>query len=782
MKLFRFIFTCGLPLCAATMQAQDITFYTPNTVRVVKESTQNAKAEKKSLVVIANPEKVSVKQSKSGSATIYKSSALTVTVQDGKVSFADNKGNLLTSEGNWGFNPIANGPDKGSSKVKQTWNIESDEAIYGVGLLQNGKMSQRGENRRMEQNNLEDYAHFFQSIKGYGIYWDNYSPTRLVTPAEGQAGEVELESEVGKMVDYYFIYGGNADGVIASVRELTGKVPMMPLWTYGYHQSRERYKSQQELLDVVKGYRAAGVPLDGIIQDWQYWGTNYTWNAMEFLNELFPRPQDMVDQVHEMNAHMSISIWQSFGPMTKPYRQLKEKDLLLEFETWPASGLSSWPPRRDYPSGVQCYDVYSAEARDIYWDNLLRLYNMGIDAWWMDSTDPDHTYREGDFDQMTAMGSFRSVRNIFPIMTAEGVYDHQRALSNDKRVFILTRSTFMGQQRIGANTWSGDTQSTWDDFRHQIPLCLNFTLTGSPHVNADIGGFFPGGYNRRGAAQTCHENPGFQELYVRWLQFGLFTPMMRSHGETSRREIWEFGKKGEPIYDAIEKAIKMRYALMPYIYSTSWQVTSNNDSFMRALIMDYAADKNVWDMNDEFMFGRSLLVAPVTQAMYMPERRAWYDEAPDWTEKKEMEVYLPAGNKWYDFATNKLYNGGANVTVDASIDHCPVFVREGSIVPIGPDVQYTSEKPWDDLVICVYAGPKGNFTLYEDEGDNYNYENGVYSTIDFTLKGRKLTIGARKGSFPGMLQNRTFRIMYIDGNTVKGQTVNYNGKAVTVSL
>ncbi|MBQ2104331.1 MAG: DUF5110 domain-containing protein [Bacteroidales bacterium] len=768
MKKIKILVSLLLGLLCASGFAQEVkvTYYSPRIVRVQKSADGKFRTKPSVSVVMAPQAKVSKPEVK---ATVG---------ADGTIIFTDSKGKVLLKEGASSFKAITEGLDKGAWEISQSWALDPDEPIYGLGMLQNGKMSQRGENREMIQSNLEDFQNFFQSIKGYGVFWDNYSPTKIAD--DGTI--LSLSSQVAEDIDYYFIYGGNADGVIASVRELTGKVPMMPLWTYGYHQSRERYKSQQELLDVVKGYRAAGVPLDGIIQDWQYWGTNYTWNAMEFLNELFPRPQDMVDQVHEMNAHMSISIWQSFGPMTKPYRQLKEKDLLLEFETWPASGLSSWPPRRDYPSGVQCYDVYSAEARDIYWDNLLRLYNMGIDAWWMDSTDPDHTYREGDFDQMTAMGSFRSVRNIFPIMTAEGVYDHQRALSNDRRVFILTRSSFMGQQRIGANTWSGDTQSTWDDFRHQIPLCLNFTLTGSPHVNADIGGFFPGGYNRRGAAQTCHENPGFQELYVRWLQFGLFTPMMRSHGETSRREIWEFGKKGEPIYDAIEKAIKMRYALMPYIYSTSWQVTSNNDSFMRALIMDYAADKNVWDMNDEFMFGRSLLVAPVTQAMYMPERRAWYDEAPDWTEKKEMEVYLPAGNKWYDFATNKLYNGGANVTVDASIDHCPVFVREGSIVPIGPDVQYTSEKPWDDLVICVYAGPKGNFTLYEDEGDNYNYENGVYSTIDFTLKGRKLTIGARKGSFPGMLQNRTFRIMYIDGNTVKGQTVNYNGKAVTVSL
>ena len=754
-------------LCAAGFaQEVKVTYYSPEIVRIQKSADGQFRT-KPSVSVTMEPQ-----------AKVAKPAVKATVGADGRVVFTDSKGKVLLTEGASSFKAISEGLDKGAWEVSQSWKLDPDEPIYGIGMLQNGKMNQRGENREMIQSNLEDFQNFFQSIKGYGVFWDNYSPTTIADDGT----TLSLSSQVAEDIDYYFIYGGNADGVIAAVRALTGKVPMMPLWTYGYHQSRERYKSQTELLDVVKGYRAAGVPLDGIIQDWQYWGTNYTWNAMEFLNEQFPRPQDMVDQVHAMNAHMSISIWQSFGPMTKPYRQLKEKGLLLDFETWPASGLSSWPPRRDYPSGVVCYDVYSPEARDIYWDNLLRLYNMGIDAWWMDSTDPDHTYHDGDFDQMTAMGSWRSVRNIFPIMTAEGVYDHQRALSNDRRVFILTRSTFMGQQRIGANTWSGDTQSTWEDYRKQIPLCLNFTLTGSPHVNADIGGFFPGAYNKRGQAQTCSTNPGFQELYVRWLQFGLFTPMMRSHGETSRREIWEFGKKGEPIYDAIEKAIKTRYALMPYIYSTSWQVSANDDSFMRALVMDYAADKNVWDMNDEFMFGRSLLVAPVTEAMYMPEARGWYEESPDWTQKKEMEVYLPAGNKWYDFETNKVYGGGQNVTVDASIDHCPVFVREGSILPIGPDVQYTSEKPWDDLLICVYAGPKGNFTLYEDEGDNYNYENGVYSTIDFTLKGRKLTIGARKGSYPGMLQNRTFRIMYIEGNTVKGQTVNYNGKAVTVNL
>ena len=698
--------------------------------------------------------------------------------EDGLVSFHDASGKFLLSEGSKGsLSPIQEGLDKGLYSVSQAWKLDPDEQIYGVGMLQNGKMNQRGENREMVQNNLEDYANFFQSIKGYGVFWDNYSPT--VIADDGTT--LSLSSQVGEDIDYYFIYGGDADGVVAGMRALSGKVPMLPLWTYGFHQSRERYKSQKELLDVVHGYRNAGVPLDGIIQDWQYWGGNYLWNAMEFLNPEFPDPQGMVDEVHGLGAHMLISIWQSFGPQTKPYRQLAEKDLLLDFLTWPNSGLAEyWPPRMDYPSGVQCYDAYSAEARDIYWNNLRRLYDMNIDAWWMDSTDPDHNYKEGDFDQPTAMGSLRRVRNIYPLMCVEGVYDHQRATGSDKRVFILTRSYFSGQQRTGANTWSGDTWSGWDAFRKQIPLGLNYTLTANPNFNSDIGGFFPAGYNKPGQTQTCAQNPLFQELYVRWLQFGLFNPMMRSHGESSRREIWEFGKPGEPVYEAIAKAIRMRYSLLPYIYSTAWQVSANDDSFMRALVMDFAADPKVRDLGSEYMFGRSLLVAPVTEPLYtQSEAIAWSEVQPDWNAAKSMEVYLPAGAAWYDLRSGVRYAGGQTVTVDASLDSCPVFAKAGSIIPIGPDVQYSSEKPWDNLEIRVFKGADGSFTLYEDEGDNYNYEKGLYSTITFTLKGGKLTIGERSGAFDGMIQNRTFHIVTNDGKTVD---VKYSGKKTTVKI
>lgn len=777
---------------AFTAHAQTVEFYTPRTVRIVKDNGQNV--EKKSLVVVASPEQVKVSQTKQGAATVYKSAALTVTVDNGKVTFADSRGNLLTREGDCAFTPITKGPDTGAFRVKQTFTVDADESIYGIGLLQNGKMSQRGENRRMEQSNLEDFAHFYQTIKGYGIFWDNYSPTHLVTPTEGQAGSIELESEVGKIVDYYFIYGGDADGVIAEMRHLSGSVPMFPLWTYGFHQSRERYKSQNELLEVVHKYRDLKVPFDGIIQDWQYWGSNYNWNAMEFINPEFDRAQEMIDEVHRQNAHMSISIWASFGPETKAFKELKEKGLLLDFQTWPQSGLSQWPPRMDYPSGVRCYDVYSKEARDIYWKNLTRLHKMGIDAWWMDSTDPDQmNLTEEQRDQPTAMGSYRSVRNAFPLMTVGGVYDSQRAVDDTKRVFILTRSYFAGQQRYGANTWSGDIGSSWDSFRKQVPICLNYTLTANPNVNADIGGFFASSYSTQGH-NSATRNPQYQELYVRWMQFGAFTPMMRSHGADVYRELYYFGKQGEPVYDALVDAVKLRYRFLPYIYSQSWQVTKNNDSFMRALFMDFKADKQTWNNNRQYLFGHNVLVCPVIDPLYTQEKivktdpmSGWDKQnlkretyAPvDWTAPKTFSVYLPAGAQWYDYWTNTRLDGGQTVSAAAPLSHAPLYIKAGSILPLGPDVQYANENKFDNLELVVYPGADATFTLYEDEGDNYNYEKGQYSTIQLTWNDRNktLTIGKRNGSFPGMLQSRTFRVKIIGGTE---KTITYIGKSLNV--
>ena len=596
------------------------------------------------------------------------------------------------------------------------------------------------------------------------------------------------------------MYGGSADGVIAEVRALTGDVPMMPLWSYGFMQSKERYKSQEETVGVVKKYRELGIPLDCIIQDWQYWGHNYLWNAMDFQNPTFSRPKDMIDEVHALNARMMISIWSSFGPATKPYRALDKEGLLFDIETWPQSGVDGWPPNMEYPSGVRVYDAYSPKARDIYWEHLNKgIFQLGMDGWWMDSTEPDHfNHKESDFDRQTSLGSYRSVRNAYPLVSVGGVYDHQRALTQDKRVIILTRSGFLGQQRYGSNVWSGDVQSSWDMFRKQITAGLNFSLTGMPHWNSDLGGFFAGSYNTSWGDNSATRNPMYQELYVRWLQFGVFCPMMRSHGADVPREFYWYGKKGEPVYDALVDAVKLRYTLLPYIYSTSWDVTHNRSTFMRALFMDFLGDKQTWNINNAYMFGKAFLVAPVLHAQYTPEvhqkklkeNEGWdrnnkeTAKAPvltDFTQTKSMEVYLPADTRWYNYWTNEAIEGGQKLTVSTTLNRIPLFVRAGSIVPYGPEVQYTSEKKWDNLTLCIYPGNNGSFTLYEDEGDNYNYENGAYTEIpmNWDNASRILTIGARKGEYNGMLQKRQFIVKAIDGNS---KTVTYTGKKIRVKL
>ena len=780
----------GLKLDNGTLTTE-VEFYSPRIVRVVRHLS-SVQPDKKSLSVTLSPEKVKVSHQKQDGQSVVKSAVLTVSMDaaSGALRFSDARGNELLEESSCSVNAIDTGVDKGDYQVSQSWRLDADEPIYGIGLMENGKLSQRGEDRMMIQSNLEDYQHFFQSIKGYGVFWDNYSPTQFKdTPSE-----TTFSSQVGDCLDYYFLLGEDADGVIAQMRHLTGEVPMAPLWTYGFHQSRERYKSSKELIEVLDRHRSLQVPLDGMIQDWQYWGDNYLWNAMEFLNPEFGDAEGMIKHVHDQGAHLSISIWQSFGPHTKAFRELADKNHLMDFETWPQSGVNMWPPRLDYPSGVKVYDAYSSEARDIYWNNLKRLFDMNVDAWWMDSTDPDHAREKPtDLDNATALGSFRKVRNAFPLACVEGVYDHQRAASSDKRVYIFTRSAFAGQQRTGAHTWSGDVGSTWENLRNQIPMGLSFTLTGNPNFNSDSGGFFSGRYNK-GGGESGARNPQFQELYVRWLQYSLFCPMMRSHGTDTYREIYYFGKEGEPVYDAIKRTIRMRYWMLPYIYSTAWQVSKRHGSFLRALMMDFKDDKNTWTMGNEFMMGDAFLVVPIVKAQYTEERPDghWDQLRIDFRDSKTAEAYLPAGAKWVDFWTNKTYDGGQNVTLISHIDRTPLFVRAGSIVPVGPDVQFAAEKPWDDLEIRVYQGADGHFVLYEDEGDGYNYEQGQYTEIPFSWDQRKgvLTIGKRTGSFNGMSATRKFRIVVATEGKAMGdsrdneavRTVTYTGKEVKVAL
>ena len=790
--------TKSLELTAADMNI-NVTFYSPEIIRVTKTPLGSNSPKKKSEVVTMSPQSsLSVAESSTASAFRLKSSSLSVTINrhTGLISFATANGKPLLKEKATTFAPRATGSDKGRYTVSMSYQLDKDEAIYGLGTVQDGKLNRRGLSKRVEQSNIEDFQNVIQSVKGWGIYWDNYSCSHFDDNAQGMT----FKAEVGDCADYYFMFGKNADGVNACMRQLTGNVPMFPLWTYGFWQCRERYKSSKELLEVVDNYRRLQVPLDGIIQDWQYWGNNYLWNAMDFLSEQFTDGKQMIDRVHEQNAHIMISIWASFGPQTQQFAKLAEKDLLLPIETWPQSGLSHiWPPRMEYPSGVKVYDAYSPVARQIYWDHLKRLFDYGIDAWWMDSTDPDFfNPRESDFEYKTSAGSWRSVRNLFPLATVKGIYANQRKESADKRVFIMTRSAFAGQQHYGSGLWSGDVASTWDMLRKQVPAGLNYTMTGCPNFNTDIGGFFCGSYNTDGTG-SAPRNPQYQELYVRWMQYGLFCPVFRSHGADAPREIYQFGKKGEPIYDAIESTIRLRYRLLPYIYSTAWQVTSANESYLRALTYDFASDKNTWNLGSEFMFGRSILATPILDPQYTEEKifkedamSGWdkkdakieklKDGKIDFSEEKTATKYLPKGANWYEFYTEKLYKGGRNVTFTTTIDRTAMFVKAGTILPLAPVMQYAQQSQWDNLDIIVYPGSNAVFTLYEDEGDNYNYERGVYSTITMKWNDsqRTFTVETRQGQFPGMLQNRKFNIRIAGTEAVK--TVDYNGNAVSVTL
>lgn len=750
----------------------EIGFYSPSIVRILKYP-ENVTLSKESLSVVKTPENIEVTTTEGKDVVFVSSSQLQVEInlQTGKIVFSDKKGSQLLTEKDYGaqFAPTQD-VDKQTHTARQAFLLDQDEAIYGLGQQQNGKLMQRGQRIVLKNENTRVCIPYLLSLKGYGLFWDNYASTLF----NDNIQETSFES-LGDCVDYYFMLGVTPNGVTTQMRHLTGQAPMLPLWSYGYWQSRERYKTQFELMDVVKKYRQLQIPLDGIIQDWQYWGKDSVWNSMSFDASTFPAPKAMVDSVHALNAHLMIVAWPGFGPKTKQFAEFKDKGMLIDFDTW--------PPK----SGVKPYDVYNPAARDIYWNYLNKgVFSLGIDAWWLDSTEPDHiNVKERDFDQPTHLGSYRSVVNAFPLAHVKGVYEHQRATTTNKRVTILTRSAFVGQQRFGANTWSGDVVSSWESLGKQIPSALNFSLGGIPYWNSDIGGFFAWNYKKDGGSK----NPEFQELYVRWLQFATFTPMMRSHGTDIPREIYQFGGKGDWAFDAIKKNINLRYRLLPYIYSTAWRVSSLSESFIYALPMIYPNDGKVLNITDEYLFGTSLLIAPVIQPMYTNKKEG--KVSSDFSQVQSRSVYLPKGNDWFDFWTGRKLDGGQQVLKETPIDITPVYVRAGSILPWGPQVQYAAEQKWDNLEIRIYPGADGEFTLYEDEMDNYNYEKGLFSNITFRWndKDKTLTIEDRKGQYPGMLKTRKFKLLIVseangvgDVQGLADKTIAYKGKSVTVKL
>lgn len=784
----------------------EIIFYSPSIVRVIKYPSAQM-PDKKSYPIIKTPEKINIVYKRNGDKIQMKTENMLVTLHSstGKVTYQTLQGNTLLSEKELGTNFT---PRKDVTRdaftVSQAFALQPEEAIYGLGQRQSGAMNHRNQQVHLSNGNTNICIPYFTSEKGYGVYWDNPGISQFSdTPYE-----TSFSSQVGECADYYFMYeDGTQDGVIACIRNLTGNAPMFPLWTMGYWQCRERYKSPDELCEVLDKYRELKVPLDGIVQDWQYWGCDSNWNAMKFMNPRYinklddkealrylpngedktakfdkPRfkaPEEMIKYVHKNNAHLMISVWASFGPWTDQFKELDKMGALLKFETW--------PPK----SGAHPYDPFNKDARDLYWRYLSHLHNMGIDAWWTDSTEPDHLNpKDSDFDLMTADGSFRSVHNAFPLATNQGVYNNQRAVSNDKRVFQMTRSGYFGQQHYGALSWSGDVVSSWEVLRNQIPAGLNFTLCGIPYWNTDLGGFFGWEYNN-----DC-TNVAYQELHARWFQWGCFMPLMRNHcSSPMMNEIWRFGKEGDWAYDAQKRFIDLRYRLLPYIYSLTGAVTHENGTIMRPLVMDFATDRKAILLDNEYMFGKNILVCPVTQPLYTKKvegNKGVATVANIAKASSPVQVYLPKGSKWIDFWTNEMIEGGREISRECPISIMPLYIKAGSILPLGPKVQYTSEKKWNDLDICIYPGANGEFTLYEDEFDNYDYEKGAFTSIRFTWDdaNRTLTISDRNGSYPGMLKNRRFNLTVMKPGKQNAETVmikadkkvSYSGKKMSFKL
>jgi alpha-D-xyloside xylohydrolase len=839
---------------------------------------------------------------------------------DGSICFMDMKGNILLKENGRELIPCEV-LGENTLNTKQKFTITPDEALYGFGQIPGKKINHRNEEIKLVQANTYAVIPFMISTNNYGLLWDSCAKTIF----KNNKNEMSFESEMGEAIEYYFIFGETSDEIIKGYRLLTGAAPLFGKWAYGYWQSKERYKDQAEVLSIAKEYRERQIPIDNLVQDWRYWGDNKYWSSMEWDKSIFPDPKGMMDELHEKyNMHLMISIWPALGRETNIYREMDSKNYLYNND--------------DHWTNGRVYDAFSTEAREIYWRYINKeLFSAGIDAWWMDATEPE--FDSSETQEITerglkkcktnALGNIAKNLNSYSLMTTKAVYEGQRAESSDKRVFILTRSGFAGQQRNAAATWSGDTGASWKVLSDQIPEALNFCMGGIPYWTMDIGAFFPD--NHGGKYPEGVNDPAYRELYVRWFQFGAFCPLFRAHGTSTPREIWQFGEKGSSEYEALLKIDILRYRLMPYIYSLAAKITFDGYTIMRGLAMDFSHDKKALDIENEYMFGPSILVAPVLKEMYnktklpsevitqeylfTPESdkdgilaeyyadtqfgkllytqkdekidyswiinypreiykpgfsvrwtgeiqtdcsgdheivlrsddiaRLWIDGniiiersadekmkttyksinlisgkkhkikleyiqnkvdsviclmwiKPSNTGKKDeqnlsnkMEIYLPKGNIWYDFWTGKKYEGGKSIEREVPLDILPLYIKSGSIIPMGPQIQYSTEKPADPVELRIYEGGNVAFDIYEDENDNYNYEKGFYSIIPIIWNDadRILTIGKQRGEFPGMLKERSFKIILVKENlgigideSIPEKVVKYEGEAVIVKF
>ncbi len=610
------------------------------------------------------------------------------------------------------------------------------------------------------------------SIKLEWINNEGYIALKHLDPlSDEEQNRLTLSSEVGSRIDYYFIYGSDADEVVRGYRLITGKTPVMPKWAMGLWQSRERYKTQQELLDVVKEYRTRKIPLDNIVLDWQYWEED-KWGSHEFDSARFPDPGGMVEELHrDLHTRIMVSVWPKFYRGIRNFEEMQNNGYLYQRNL--EKNCKDWI---GYVSTF--YDAFNSDARKLFWEQINSgLNSIGIDAWWLDATEPDLEGNNSIEERKklmtpTALGPGAQYFNAYSLMNTKGVYEGLKEADPDKRIFILTRSAFAGQQRYAAATWSGDVASRWSDLEDQISAGLNFSLSGIPYWTTDIGGF---SVEKRYEQATGDDLKEWRELMTRWFQFGAFCPLFRIHGQLPYREIFNVAPENSVEYRSMVYYDKLRYRLMPYIYSLAGKTYFNDYTIMRALVMDFADDTVVCNIGDQYMFGPALLICPVYK----------YNA-------KNRNVYLPSSSGWYNLYSGKYYEGGQKINAEAPLERIPVFAREGAIIPFGPEIQYTDEKPANPLTLYIYEGKDGYFELYEDENINYNYEKGKYSIIPFSYNDKTCTvnIGKRKGSFPGMAEERTIRIVLVSKDKHTGWNMNasyaqmayYNGEEQSIKI
>jgi alpha-D-xyloside xylohydrolase len=823
----------------------------PLSEKAIRVQWDKGMKEEREFVFINKLPAPAFKISEAGSKLKLSTNAITVSFDKttGVIDYSDNTGKIFLSEkaGSRKLKPDTVG-GQNCFVAEQSFDSPSNEYLFGLGQFQDGQYNLKNITRKLTQVNSQIAIPFLYSSRGYGILWHQYGLTEfnpsdnVVTLTKkdttGGGGTVEVTTTSGtqrvsrqqalytgkvnipkdgdytmmldlgnmesrhllvidgqpyidqtnqwlppaaskivnlkagehtvqvlckaantpkltwkpvgnettfrsinaKSLDYVVFYGKNADEVIANYRNLSGNVPMLPLWAYGFWQCRERYTSGKHLVQTVEEFRRRNLPMDVIVQDWQYWGKN-GWGVPQFDTTNYPNPQGFIKQLHDLNANFSISVWENLDKKSEVAKEYLAKDLYLPNSPW--------------------IDIYKPETQKTHWNALNKnLFSLGVDSWWMDATEPENDALVG---KQTYFGLGDFYRLTYPLFVSEAVYKGQREANDQKRVAILTRSAFAGQQRFGTINWSGDIGWDWDTYKRQIVAGLNYNLTGMPYWTTDIGGFF-----RPGRGQ--YTDAKYHDILTRWFQWGTFNPIFRIHGYQTETEPWKYG---DTVMNNMRSMMNLRYRLMPYIYSEAWQVSKNGSTIMRPMVMDFKNDATAIGQTYQYMFGKSFLVAPITE----PGVTQW-------------NVYLPQSAAWYDFWTGKRFTGGQTVKADAPQDKIPLFVKAGSIVPMGKFLQYTSEKPMDTLEIRIYPGADGQFTLYNDEGNNYNYEKGKYTVIPFKWNEQQqtLTVDKQQGGYAGALKKCVLNVVWVNESNGKGieispkaKTVIYKGERITVS-